>query len=105
MRGIITSRTDLHCSCVRTLARRPHTCERNALAKILLVVAVIVAVYFIVRAYARALAAKRPIDSEQKPTEDMVQCAHCGVHLPRGDSIAGGGRFFCSTEHRQLHGH
>ena len=77
---------------------------RKALAKILLVVAVIAAVYFIVRAYARALAAKRPADGEQKPTEDMVQCAHCGVHLPRGESIAGGGRFFCSTEHRQLHG-
>jgi uncharacterized protein len=74
------------------------------LTKILLVVVVILAVYFIVRAYARALAAKQKIDSAQKPAEDMVQCAHCGVHLPRGDSIAGSGRFFCSTEHRQLHG-
>jgi uncharacterized protein len=74
------------------------------LAKIVLVVAVIAAVYFIVRAYARALAAKRPADGEQKAAEDMVQCAHCGVHLPRGESIAEGGRFFCSSEHRQLHG-
>ena len=74
------------------------------MGKILLVVVVIVAVYFIVRAYTRALAAKQQLDSEQKPAEDMVQCAHCGVHLPRDDSVAGGGRFFCSTEHRQLHG-
>ena len=77
---------------------------RVTLAKILLVVGVIAAVYFIVRAYTRALAAKQPRESAAKPTEDMVQCAHCGVHLPRGDSIAEGSRYFCSTEHRQLHG-
>ena len=76
---------------------------RVTLAKILLVVGVIAAVYFIVRAYTRALAAKQR-ESAAKPTEDMVQCAHCGVHLPRGDSIAEGSRYFCSTEHRQLHG-
>ena len=74
------------------------------MGKILLVVVVIVAVYFIVRAYARALAAKQQHDVEPKPVEDMVQCSHCGVHLPRGDSVAADGRFFCSVEHRQLHG-
>lgn len=74
------------------------------MGKILLVVAVIAAVVFIVRAYARALAAKQPSAKEPKPAEDMVQCAYCGVHLPRGDSVAAGSRFFCSTEHRQLHG-
>ena len=74
------------------------------MGKVLLVVAVIAAVYFIVRAYTRAMAAKNPLESEQRPTEDMVQCAHCGVHLPRGDSITGGERYFCSNEHRQLHG-
>ncbi len=74
------------------------------MAKILLVIAVIAAVYFIVRAYARAMIAKQSAETEQKPAEDMVQCAHCGVHLPRGDSVMGGSRYFCSTEHRQLHG-
>ena len=74
------------------------------MAKVLLVIAVIAAVYFIVRAYTRALAAKQPTAPEDKPAEDMVQCAHCGVHLPRGDSIMEGSRHFCSTEHRQLHG-
>ena len=73
------------------------------MAKILLVVVVIVAVYFIVRAYARALAAKQQPNSEQKPAEDMVQCAHCGVHLPRSESHASGAKFFCSEDHLRLH--
>jgi uncharacterized protein len=74
------------------------------LAKILLAIAVFAAVYFVVRAYARALGAKSSKAAEHDVTEDMVQCAHCGVHLPRSDSVTAGGRSFCSKEHRQLHG-
>jgi uncharacterized protein len=74
------------------------------LAKILLVIAVFAAVYFIVRAYARALTSRRVPEANQSKVEDMVRCAHCGLHLPRGDSISAGGEFFCSTEHRKLHG-
>ena len=99
MRGIIPRAHE----CIAS-PRGVAACERVALVKILLVVVVIAAVYLIVRAYTRALAAKHPVDAEIKPAEDMVQCAHCGVHLPRGDSVTASGRFFCSTEHRQLHG-
>ncbi len=31
----------------------------------------------------------------------MVVCAHCGVHLPKSDSISGNGSFYCSEVHRQ----
>jgi uncharacterized protein len=32
----------------------------------------------------------------------MVRCAHCGLHLPAADAIAGpGGAMFCSVAHRQ----
>ena len=31
----------------------------------------------------------------------MVVCAHCGVHLPKSDSIAGDGKSYCSEAHRQ----
>lgn len=31
----------------------------------------------------------------------MLACAHCGVHLPRGDALVdAGGRGFCSEAHR-----
>jgi uncharacterized protein len=33
----------------------------------------------------------------------MVRCIHCGVHLPRSESITSEGKFFCSEEHRRLH--
>lgn len=31
----------------------------------------------------------------------MTRCAHCGVHLPRQDAIAGSQGDYCSTAHRQ----
>lgn len=33
-------------------------------------------------------------------TEAMVVCAHCGVHLPRGDAVADGALVYCSEAHR-----
>ncbi|CAM2186743.1 deaminase [Burkholderia sp. AU19243] len=36
--------------------------------------------------------------------EPMVRCAECGVHAPKGDAVAMGGEYFCSTEHAQRHG-
>ena len=38
--------------------------------------------------------------------QDMVPCAHCGVHLPRGEALPapehGPGLLFCGAEHRRL---
>jgi uncharacterized protein len=32
----------------------------------------------------------------------MVRCAHCGLHLPAADAIAGAGAdVYCSAAHRQ----
>ena len=33
------------------------------------------------------------------PTQ-MVACAHCGIHLPRGEAVSGQKGLYCSTEHR-----
>lgn len=34
--------------------------------------------------------------------ENMVACAHCGVHLPDGDAVRDEkGRIYCSPAHRQ----
>lgn len=36
--------------------------------------------------------------------ERMVQCAHCGTHIPASESImAPSGAVFCSDEHRLRH--
>ncbi|MGE5649189.1 MAG: PP0621 family protein [Bacillota bacterium] len=37
-------------------------------------------------------------------TETMVQCAHCGVHVPASESIlAASGAAYCTEEHRLRH--
>jgi uncharacterized protein len=33
--------------------------------------------------------------------EQMVACAHCGLHVPESEGVRAGG-FFCSEEHRRL---
>jgi uncharacterized protein len=78
--------------------------ESPTLAKILLIIVVFALVYYIVRSYARTVGRKPPNDSQVKGGEDMVQCRHCGVHLPRSESLAAGEARYCSEEHRRLHG-
>jgi uncharacterized protein len=44
-----------------------------------------------------------PQQAAQEKLQTMVVCAHCGVHLPRGDALIGqGDHAYCSTAHRQL---
>jgi uncharacterized protein len=33
--------------------------------------------------------------------EDMVACAHCGVHLPASLALRADGRSYCSDAHRE----
>lgn len=32
--------------------------------------------------------------------QEIVACAHCGLHLPRADAVAGPGGLYCSEAHR-----
>lgn len=51
----------------------------------------------------RAARAQRPASPTAVGTpQAMVRCAHCGLHLPASDAIAGpGNAVYCSTAHRQ----
>lgn len=35
------------------------------------------------------------------PSEGMVACAHCGVHVPRSEALIEGDMAYCSAEHRR----
>ncbi len=35
------------------------------------------------------------------PPQAMARCAHCGIHLPATDAIAGPGGVYCSPAHRR----
>jgi uncharacterized protein len=77
--------------------------------KFLLLLAVIAAAWWLL---AGRSARTQAVHAAKKPTppriEPMVRCAHCGVHLPRGDALvlegAGprddGQLWFCSPAHR-----
>jgi uncharacterized protein len=42
----------------------------------------------------------RPPSAPAAP-QDMVACAHCGVHLPRNEAITLDTRHYCCAEHQQ----
>ena len=76
--------------------------EQFSLAKLILLVLIGLLVYWILKSYARNAqrSADRPTSSST--VEDMVRCAHCGVNLPKSESILSQGNFFCSDAHRKL---
>jgi uncharacterized protein len=52
------------------------------------------------RPEARPPRAARPPAAPQVATE-VVECALCHVHLPRGDALPGPGGVYCSEAHRR----
>ena len=41
--------------------------------------------------------------ASRQHSETMVQCAHCGVHFPASEAVAGNGdALYCSALHRKL---
>lgn len=66
------------------------------MSRLLLIIAIVVVVYLLFRSFRKqALQQDKTIAAE-----DMVRCAHCGLHLPKGESVQADGQFFCSAEHR-----
>ncbi|HYC44064.1 MAG TPA: PP0621 family protein [Burkholderiales bacterium] len=68
-----------------------------------MLVLVLVAAYWIFKAYKRKAGSASRGARRGRTAEDMVRCAQCGVHLPRSESLASEGAFFCTPEHRRLH--
>jgi uncharacterized protein len=69
------------------------------LSKFLLLILCIVAVWWLAKGFRRRDAAK---DAPEAAPEQMVNCGHCGLYLPKNEAIAGGDKFFCCAEHRHL---
>ena len=68
------------------------------MSRLLMMLAIAAAVYWLLRPNRR----EKP-GRDGPAVEDMVRCAHCGVHIPRSEAILAGGNFFCSTEHRDAY--
>ena len=68
------------------------------MSRLLMLFAIAAGVYWLLRSY------RKDVSQQDNPVvEDMVRCAHCGVHLPRSESILAGGNFFCGAEHRDAY--
>lgn len=50
----------------------------------------------------QAAAPRHPGSAPLPAPQDMVECAHCGLHLPRSEAIEAAGQSYCSAEHRTL---
>jgi len=70
-------------------------------SKLLLLIFIVLAAWWLVNGFRRNRAAK---DAAEAAPEQMVTCAHCALCLPRGEAIAEGNKFFCCEEHRRLAG-
>lgn len=79
------------------------------MGRILFFILIAVLFLWLISSYRRALKKRHEEQARKAPGpatlegEDMVRCVHCGVHLPRSESITSEGKFFCSDEHRRLH--
>ena len=85
------------------------------MSKVLLIIGIALGVYWLWRqgrmAEAREARQAPPAapaaarNSPLKSPQDMVACAHCGLHLPRSEALAdgpgGSAPFYCSAAHRQ----
>lgn len=70
------------------------------MGKFLILVFLVVLLY---RVFTRTKRVRRPPRVPAAPqVEAMIQCAHCGVHVPLGESVAEGERRYCCEEHRRL---
>ncbi len=73
--------------------------------KFVLVVLVVVLVLWLMLRRRRGDGPARSGDqrkAEPKQAQAMLECAHCGLHLPSADAVVAGSRVYCSEAHRAL---
>lgn len=73
------------------------------MSRLLLLVVIFVAIYWLIKSYRRQMRKDQPSGEAPGHAEDMVRCAHCGVHLPKHESIVAGDEYYCSEAHRRAH--
>jgi uncharacterized protein len=67
---------------------------------VVLILIVVLAVWLIRRALRSS--ATGPAQKEGAVQQELVACARCGMHLPRAEARAAGGRMYCGEEHARL---
>jgi len=74
------------------------------MSRLLVVAVIFIAIYLLLKYYRKQTPKKDVLDEEaSQHRENMVRCAHCGVHLPKGESIMVDHKHYCSEVHRVAH--
>lgn len=66
--------------------------------KLLLVIGVIAAVYFLFIKKKPSKVQNKKQDKETPVANEMVECASCGVYCELEDAILSGNKYYCSQE-------
>ncbi|MBX9832079.1 MAG: hypothetical protein K2X78_03440 [Burkholderiaceae bacterium] len=45
---------------------------------------------------------KKPSPSPLALPQDMLACAHCGIHIPQAEALMLGSEAYCCAEHQRL---
>lgn len=69
------------------------------MSRLIFLVAIIAIIYWLLRTATKP----RPSAPSSNAAEEMVRCAHCGVHLPKSESILANGNYYCSAAHHHEH--
>ena len=65
------------------------------MSRLIFIIVIIALVYWLLTSYRR----KHHKPDEAPKTQDMVSCAHCGVHLPKSESVFADGKYYCCSAH------
>jgi uncharacterized protein len=65
------------------------------MSRLILIIVIFALVFWLLKSYRK----QAPKHDETHKTQDMVGCAHCGVNLPKSESLFVEGKYYCCTEH------
>lgn len=74
------------------------------MGRLLVLIVIVVLAVWLVRRALRGTTTKTDVRKQAESQQQLVRCAHCGVHLPRAEARQAGGALYCSDEHARLGG-
>ncbi|MDP2247403.1 MAG: PP0621 family protein, partial [Nitrosomonadales bacterium] len=74
--------------------------DLTLMAKLILIAIAIWLIFTILKRYRKGIdQSEGGATGRQGSSEAMVQCAYCGIHLPKSEGIQSHGQYFCSQAH------
>lgn len=71
------------------------------MSRLLLLAVIFFVIYWLLKSYGKQLRKDKHPDNNSQPLEDMVRCVHCGVHIPKHESLLANDEYFCSEAHQR----